>query len=120
MSPYCIVQFRENHFSILISDDYSEGCKSEEEVWKTVGELNKKVKCRKVVARLSTADFPDTLIEAYNFGAQACYCVPGIKLAIVCEKHDDASDFLKIVILNRGGSVEFFSNEEEALRWLGI
>lgn len=120
MSTYFIVEFRENHFSVLHCDSYSDECKSEEEVWKTIGELDKKVRCGKVVAQLSTADFPKTLIKAYNFGAQACSCVQGIKLAIVCEKNDETGDFLKTVILNRGGFVEYFSNEEEALRWLGI
>ena len=29
-------------------------------------------------------------------------------------------DFLKLVASNRGGRVEFFSNLDEALRWLGV
>ena len=48
--------------------------------------------------------------------------VPGLAMACFVQGHvpDEQTEFFKTAAMNRGVRVEFFSNREEALRWLGI
>ena len=59
-------------------------------------------------------------IDIFNLGEQIAKL--GLRIAVV-EFHD-ASDgdvsFLENVATNRGGSMEFFTNQQDAIDWLGV
>jgi hypothetical protein len=59
---------------------------------------------------------------AFISGEQISQSVSGLLMACYFQgyKADELTEFFKTVARNRGTSVEFFSDLEEALRWLGL
>ncbi len=60
--------------------------------------------------------------DSYENANVAAREVPGVTVACVLTGHvpDEKTDLFKIAALNRGVRVEFFVDQAEALRWLGV
>jgi hypothetical protein len=53
---------------------------------------------------------------------QASNLIPGLRVACCFENHetDELTEFFKTAASNRGVEIEFFSDRQKALSWLGV
>jgi hypothetical protein len=61
-------------------------------------------------------------MDSFGAGALAGSMLPGVSIAccLYDYKTDDQSQFFRDVAQNRGVRIDFFSDREVALRWLGV
>ena len=80
----------------------------------------KEAGCRKVLILGSRTHVSLETMDIYDLGDQIA--TTRLQIAIV-ESHDASADdenFLETVVFNRGGPLQFFSDEEDAKNWLEV
>ncbi len=76
--------------------------------------------CRKVLILGQKTRVSLSTLDIYELGEKITKM--GLQTAIV-ESHDASSDdvgFLETVVFNRGGTIQFFDNEQDAKNWLEV
>lgn len=91
-------------------------------LWQSLGKACVRSGLRRVLTEGTVAGRRMTTMDSFENAAVAARLVPGLSMACFVQGHipDQQTDFFKIAAMNRGVRVEFFSSQEEALRWLGI
>jgi len=91
-------------------------------LWQAVGDACLKSGMRRVLTEGTVSGRRMTTMDSFENAAAAARLVPGLAMACFVQGHvsDEQTEFFKIAAMNRGVRVEFFSNRDEALRWLGI
>ena len=123
MSTDFTLDIHSDYIEIQHPADYQITPESQLRVWAAIGEACKKHHIRRVLTaapvppqrNMSTLDaFQSALqaVEAYHGFSMAC-CFPGYTT-------DETTEFFKTVAHNRGIRIEFFSNRQDALQWLGV
>ena len=121
MSSDVLIEFRSNYLHAQLSLNYEITPESVTKFWSAIGDARKKYDCKLVLAEGKISSRQMMAADAYNSGKQAGEFAP-LRLACLLYDHspDEVSDFFKIVALNRGVLVEYFTNRVKALRWLGV
>lgn len=90
--------------------------------WGHIGVLCRKHGCRKVLVEAHEPKRQLETIHAFEAGRSLAESLKGLMIAMcfVGYEFDELSDFFKTVAQNRGATVEFFNDLEEASRWLGV
>jgi hypothetical protein len=110
------------YLHVALATDYeirpegvTELMKSVSDVCTRHGQRRVLVEGRVVARRMATMD-------SFGAGALAGSMLPGVSVACCFYGYrpDDKSQFFKDVAQNRGVRVEFFSERDAALRWLGV
>ena len=91
-------------------------------VWTAVGDACVRHGMRRVLTEGTVSGRRMSTMDSFENAAVAARLVPGLAMACFVQGHvpDEQTEFFKIAAMNRGVRVEFFSNRDEALRWLGI
>jgi hypothetical protein len=91
-------------------------------LWKEIGEACALHGMRRVLTEGTVSGRRMTTMDSFENAAAAARLAPGLAMACFVQGHvpDQQTEFFKIAAMNRGVRVEFFSNRDEALRWLGI
>lgn len=87
---------------------------------KKISAFCKEAGCRKMLVLGPRTKVTLSLLDIYNLGEEITKL--GLQIAVV-ELHDASKEdvkFLEDVVINRGISIQFFDNEQDAKDWLGI
>lgn len=92
------------------------------DIWGRLVDDCDKRNCRKVLVEASNMEGWLDTVSAFESGRLLAKIEPGIKVALCFYnyKFDELSSFFKTVAENRGVRVEFFSNPDEAKKWLDV
>lgn len=122
MSADFSLEFNGKYIHIIHAPDYEISPESNDKMYKELSQACKKYKCRKVLAESSSQKRRISSMDAYQSGVQASESIPGLTLAICIYDYtpDETTQFFKNVAYNRGAQIEFFSDKQKALDWLGI
>lgn len=95
---------------------------SAEEVWQEVSKLCADYDCRRILIDASRPEQRLDTMTAFETGRQLAEGSSGLTIAMCFRDFDcdDPSLFFKTVAQNRGVNVEFFTNLDDAQRWLGV
>lgn len=88
---------------------------------KAIAEYCAKVGSYKVMSVGPSATIRLSTLEIYQAGVYLAQL--SLKLAVVFDEHDLSPrdvEFVKDVASNRGAEIGFFTNQSDALQWLGI
>ncbi len=90
--------------------------------WKMVGALCKEYDKNKVLIEAYKPERRLDTISAFDSGRTLAANLNGLMIAMcfVDYEFDDLSNFFKTVAQNRGATVEFFNDCDEARAWLGV
>jgi hypothetical protein len=113
--------FRGSYIHILLAENYEITPAGVEKMWKATAEACRKYNCSKVLSEGNIHSRKLKAWDAYSSGSQASE-IPAARHACLFYNYqpDDMSEFFKTVSSNRGITIEFFKNKDEALKWLGI
>jgi len=113
--------FRGSYIHILLAENYEITPSGVEKMWKATADACRTYNCKKVLSEGNIHSRKLKAWDAYNSSSQASE-VLGLRHACLFYNYqpDDMTDFFKTVSLNRGITVEFFTNKAEALEWLGV
>jgi hypothetical protein len=91
-------------------------------LWTDLAEFIRIYKCRRVLSEGLMPSRRMNMAGAFVSGEQISQSVSGLLMACYFEGYqpDELTEFFKTVVRNRGASIEFFSDREEAMQWLGI
>lgn len=112
IQPGYLMVRRPPNYEVSISDEPTE--------LKRISAACKAADCRKVLILGSNTEVRLSTLDVYDLGKEIAKL--GLKIAVV-EHHDASNDdveFLETVAINRGGSLSFFSNEQDARDWLKV
>jgi hypothetical protein len=121
MSTDFTIEFRLTYLHIQNAPDYEITPESANRRWTALASACATFNCKRVLWEGKVAARRLTVPEVYNSAKQLADIAPGLKLACCLEGHtpDELSEFYKSVASNRGAQIQFFSNREDALKWLG-
>lgn len=90
--------------------------------WELIAMLCRKHRCRKVLVEAYEPKRQLDTIHAFESGRTLAEGLKGLMIAMcfVGYNFDELSDFFKTVAQNRGATVEFFTDLEQAEKWLGV
>jgi hypothetical protein len=122
MSTDFTIEFRLTYLHIQNSLDYEITPEGASRRWTALATACATFNCNRVLWEGKVAARRLTISEVYNSASQLADIAPGLKLACYLVDYipDDLSEFYKQVAFNRGTQIQFFSNREAALKWLGI
>ena len=91
-------------------------------LWQLLGEACQRSGLRHVLTEGTVVGRRMTTMDSFENAAAAARLAPGLAMACVVKGHtsDQQTEFFKIAAMNHGVRVEFFNNQDKALRWLGI
>lgn len=91
-------------------------------VWAELSAMCNKASCNIVLVEAPSPKRRMDTTAAFEVATRIAQIAPGIKLAMVLLDYqtDELTEFFKTVARNRGARVEYFSEKEEALEWLGV
>ncbi|HVE57212.1 MAG TPA: hypothetical protein VNB22_10320 [Pyrinomonadaceae bacterium] len=115
------ITFRGSYVHILLAENYEITPMGVEKMWIATIEACRTYQCNKVLSEGNIHSRKLKAWDAYSSGSQASE-VPGLRHACLFYNYqpDDMSEFFKTVSANRGINVEFFTDKEKALKWLGV
>lgn len=95
---------------------------STQEIWAQLGRFCLEEGVSKVILETSRPELRLDTMAAFDSGRILAENTSGLTVALCFHEYqfDDLTTFLKTVAQNRGVRVEFFSNTDEALKWLGV
>jgi len=91
-------------------------------LWTDLAGFISKYNCHRVLSEGLMPSRKMNMAGAFISGEQISQTVSGLLMACFFQgyKADELTEFFKTVARNRGTTIEFFSNREEAMQWLGI
>lgn len=113
--------FRGEYLHVLHSPNYEITSDGMKKLWAALVEACQSYQCTKVLAEGKIHLRKMNAGEAYSSGTTAA-TIPQLRLACLFYDYvpDDLTAFFKMVSSNRGVAVEFFTQKEAALEWLGV
>jgi hypothetical protein len=92
------------------------------DTWSTVGGLCDQYESTKVLIEAEKPEWHMDTMSAFESGRILAENIVGVTLAVCLQNHefDEISSFFKTVAQNRGVKIEFFTNLDDALRWLDV
>ena len=122
MSEDFTVEFKGRYIYISNRPDLEITARTMDTLWTILSQATKKYGCLKVLAEGSVTKRAMGTMDAFRSGDQAALNIPGLAMAccLYGYKTDETTQFFKNVAHNRGARIEFFTNKEKALQWLGF
>lgn len=122
MSSDFTFEFRKDYVHIQHAPDFEITPESNARLWPALIAFCKKHKCNRVLSEATNPKRRMSTIDAYESGVAVAQSALALKIACCWTGYipDDLSTFFQNVTSNRGVVTQFFSNREEALRWLGV
>lgn len=114
------IEFREDHLYIRHGEGFEITTESMNELWPFLSEQCEKFGCSRVLAEGPAPRRDLDTVDAFQSGVRAAETVPSLWLAICFQGYepDELSELFQHSARNRGVHVKFFSNTEQALKWL--
>ncbi|MBI3562896.1 MAG: hypothetical protein HY080_14395 [Gammaproteobacteria bacterium] len=121
MSMEFTIEYRGDYLYVLVGKSYEITPVSMGMFWPAITQACEQYQCWRVLSEgIITARRMST-VDAFNSALQAA---SNAQLTLACCFHgyqpDELTEFFKTVAYNRGVRIEFFSNLEQAYRWLGV
>lgn len=117
------VEFKGQYIHIDHPDGFLVSPDSTQGLWRLIGDACRRFECWKV---LSTSTLPLRVemrdVDAYQSAVQAMEAARGASIAGCFPgfEPDETARLFMLAAENRGVHVQFFDDEGEALRWLGV
>ena len=115
------LDFVSDYIRIQYPRNYEITPESQQKLWTAIGEACRKYNCHRVLAETSVPPKRNmSQIDAFKSASQAASASSDLRLACLFPEYqtDETTEFFITVAYNRGVRIEFFSNREEALKWL--
>jgi len=123
MSSSFTLDFLDNYIRILHPEDYEITPESQEQLWEAIGEACEKYNCWCVLAESPTPPKRNmTQVDAFRSAGQAARISNKLRLALVLAGYnpDETTEFFINAAYNTGVRIEFFTDREKAITWLGL
>ena len=123
MSASFTLDFLDNYIWIQHPEEYEITPASQHLLWGAIGEACEKYNCWCVLAESPTPPKRNmTQIDAFRSAGQAAKISNKLRLALVLPGYnpDETTEFFINTAYNTGVRIEFFTDREEAIKWLGI
>ena len=116
------LDFRGTYIHVQHAQGYIITPESMNRLYLALAKACKHFKCTRVFAEGASVTRQLNMTGAFDSGTQVAEYIAGLSMACFLEgyKTDELTEFFKTVARNRGANVEFFSDREEAFRWLGV
>jgi hypothetical protein len=123
MSTSFTLDFDSDYIRIRHPVDYEITPESQHELWGAIGEACRKYDCWRVLAESPAPPRRNmNQVDAFKSAGQAANVSSDLRVACVFPEYktDEITEFFIKVAYNRGVRIEFFSNRDKALEWLGF
>jgi hypothetical protein len=123
MSTSFTLNYVSNYIWIQHPADYEITPDSQQQLWLAIGEACEKYRCWRVLAESSAPPQRNmSTQDALKSAGQAAIASSELRVACVFPGYitDETTEFFITVAYNRGVRIEFFTNRQEALNWLGV
>jgi len=122
MNTNFAIEFCGTYIHVRLTPGYEISSESMNRLWIDLGEFIRTYNCHRVLAEGLMPSRRMNMAGAFISGEQISQAVSGLLMACFFDgyKADELTEFFKTVARNRGTSIEFFSNRDEALQWLGM
>jgi hypothetical protein len=109
-----------DYISVKLGVDYEVSPEQEVEFWSAVEKSCKEHNCRSVLVEGYVPKRQPEPIEIVDSGVRASTVVPKLWFALCLEnfEHSELSELFKVVARSRGVHVKFFTDRDQALKWL--
>jgi hypothetical protein len=116
------VEGRGGYVHVLHVPNYEVTRESMGEVWAELSAVCNRVKCNLVLIEAPSPKRQMDTTAAFETATRIAQIAPGIKMAMLLHDYqtDELTEFFKTVARNRGARIEYFSDKENALDWLGV
>lgn len=122
MSTDFTIEFRGNYILVRHAPGFEINSQSSAKLWSALAVECKTYNCRRVLREGKPGRRKMNWLAAYDSAVLATNVIWGLRVACCFENYaaDEMTEFFKTVASNRGVEIEFFSDRQEALRWLGV
>ena len=122
MNTNFTMEFCGTYIHVRLTPGYEISSESMYRLWTDLAGFSRAYACRRVLAEGLMPSRRMNMAGAFISGEQISQSVSGLLMACYFNGYqaDELTEFFKTVARNRGTCVEFFSDREEALRWLGL
>jgi hypothetical protein len=123
MSTDFTLDFLDGYIRIQYPEDYEITPESQQKLWVAIGEACDKYNCWCVLAEsLVPPKRNMTHVDAFKSAGQAAKVSRDLRVALVLQDYspDETTEFFMNSAYKMGVRIEFFTDREEALKWLGI
>lgn len=122
MSTDFTIEFRGDYIYVRHAADFEITPESTAKLWSALAEECGAYNCRRVLREGKFSLRKMNWLSAYDSAIQAANVIPGLRVACCFENYveDELTKFFKMAASNRGVDIEFFSDRQEALCWLGV
>jgi hypothetical protein len=116
------IEFRGDYIYVRHASDFEFTPEYTASFWSALGDECQTYNCRHVLREGRFSLRKMNLLEAYNSAIQAANVISGLRVACCFKDHteDEMTKFFKMAASNRGVEIEFFSDCQAALFWLGV
>lgn len=116
------VEDRGGYIHLLHEPNYEVTRESMGVVWAELSAACNELGCNIVLIEAPSPKRQMDTTAAFEVATRIAQIAPGIKVAMLLLDYqtDELTEFFKTVARNRGARVEYFSEKEEALEWLGV
>lgn len=116
------IEGRSEYIYLLHEPNYEISRDSMGEVWSELSEACKRLDCSVVLIEAPSPKRKLDTTAAFEIATRISQVAPGIKVAMLLLDYqtDELTEFFKTVARNRGARIEYFSDKEKALEWLGV
>jgi hypothetical protein len=123
MSTDFTLEFLSTHIRIQHPVDYEITPESQQQLWMAIGEACAQYNCWRVLAEAPTPPKRNmSQVDAFRSAMQAAKISNNLRVAIILHNYnpDETTEFFINSAYNAGVRIEFFADQETALKWLGI
>lgn len=114
------IEFKGDYIHIIHPKGFQISPESLNELYFKLAECCKKNNCYRVLSECDSPRRTLSIDRAFKSGNHLSSNIPFLKIACCFYNYvpDETSEFFKTVAFNRGVRVEFFSNRDDAIKWL--
>ena len=123
MSTSFTLDFLDDYIRIQHPEDYEITPESQQQLWVAIGEACDKYNCWRVLAESSAPPKRNmSQVDAFRSAGQAAKASRQLRVALVLQGYcpDETTEFFMNSAYNMGVRIEFFTDREEAMKWLDI
>jgi hypothetical protein len=116
------IEYKGDHLHIRHGEGFRVTPETMDVFWGMLADACEKYDCSRVYAVGPAPDRDIDTVGAFRSGVQAAESAPELWLALCFQGYqtDELSELFKNAARNRGVHVKFFSDREQAHRWLGV
>lgn len=121
MSKDFTIEFFDNFIYVRHATRFEISPKDTAQLWSALAVGCSTYNCRRVLIEGKLDWRKGNLLAAYSSATQAMNIIQGLRVACFFENYteDELTEFFKMAASNRGINIEFFSDRQRALCWLG-